>query len=194
MEKRQKRRLAEASMVGLTLLRLAGAGYMMRRVARHKGIAAPMAVFVALAIADGALARKLEVDTPLRRFTDAAVDHASVSGVALMTAKEHKEAGPYVAVLLAENAAMSLANLAHNRRTGEVVQGSGPLHTLGTLSAALFGVAANSESKLALHASGALAVAINAVRVLDYVTNAIEPHGTVEDGIRKIHFDNVRPQ
>lgn len=181
-------------MIGLTLSRLILAENMAKRVRERRGIALSLAAFIAVDIGDGVIARKLGADTPLRRFADAAVDRASVARVAVATMRTNAAAKPYIAGLAAREVVVGATNALHHFRTGEVVQGHGP-HKLGSLSVALFGLAAASGNQVATRGTGLAANIINAGLAADYVASAIEPQGYVAGGVRHIEcevFSNDR--
>lgn len=172
-------------MIGLTLSRLALAENMARKVRERRGIALSLAAFIAVDIGDGVIARKLDADTPLRRFADAAVDRVAVARVATAVARTNKAAKPYVLGLAARDMIVGAANAVHYHRTGEVIQGHGP-HKLGSLSVSLFGAVAAGGNQAATRATGFAANIINAGLAADYVANIVKPQGHVAGGVRHI--------
>lgn len=175
----------EALCVGLTLLRLVAAERMARQVAKRQGIGKSLIAFIIADIADGVLARKLDADTPLRRFTDAAVDRLSVLRVGWSVAKINKAAKPHMAILAAREILVTGVNATHTIRTGEIVQGNSS-HKLSSLSTALFAMAASSGNETLTHSTGIAMNAINISLAADYVANLIEPSGYESNGVRHI--------
>ena len=175
----------------LTLSRLGIAEIMARKITKQESIVVPMAAFVIADVLDGVIARKLDVDSPRRRFLDAAVDRLSVLRAASAMYDINPTSRPYLAALAAREAVVSAANLAHYAKSGEVVQGHG-FHKLGTLSISAFALGAASGNENVTHALGAASTTINAVLATDYVSNAASSHGDVIDGVRHIAFDDWR--
>ncbi len=172
----------------LTAARLFIAYNMAKRVEAGRNITLPMAAFVGADIMDGVIARKLDVDSPGRRFADALVDRVSVGMVARNIVKEHPQTRPYVIGIGLREAAVSAANMLHYANSGEVVQGTG-VHKLGTLSLAAFGIISSYGHYDATRVAGTVASSINIGLALDYIRNAVNPTGDTQDGIRKISFD-----
>lgn len=175
--------------IGVTVPRILLAGKMASDISSGKGIAWSLLGFVATDIGDGVLARKLGADTPLRRATDAVIDRASVALVATAVCRVNPVAIPFVIGLAAREVIVTGANYAHYRRTGEVVHGSGNIHKLGSLSLALFGAVAATGNETLTALTGLTSLGINVGLAFDYASNAIQPHGTVDEGVRHIAFD-----
>lgn len=186
-ETAKNKRLKEAFAIGVTLSRLILAESVAQNISRRKSIVRPLALFLLADEIDGRLARRLGVDTPLRRFADAAVDRISMlrSGVAM--AKANPAAKRYLLALAARDAVVGGVNAAHYLRTGEAIQGEG-IHAAGTLSIAAFGLVASYGEERSTHLSGQIATAIYGGLATDYVWNLLEPHGEVVDGVRHIKF------
>jgi phosphatidylglycerophosphate synthase len=177
--------------IGLTVIRLPLAERMARKTERKESIGLELGLFILADIADGVLARKLKVDTPKRRFADAVVDRVSVLRVGWAMSKANPVSKPFLQGLAGRELIVAGANAVHYLRSGEVVQGHG-IHKLGTLSTALFGLAASTGNVLATKTTGLAANIINYGLAIDYIYNAIEPHGTVNEGVRHIAFENTR--
>lgn len=179
----------EVFCLGLTVSRLALAERMARNVREEKSILAPLGLFLLADHFDGAIARRLNADTPLRRSVDAITDRISVARVSLEIAKNSKETRPYFALLAGREAVAALSNTTHYLRTGEVVHGRG-LHKLDSLSMAMFGAAPSiGGGEAFVKTAGRLAVAINYATLPDYIMNAVQPHGEMRGSIRHIHFE-----
>jgi hypothetical protein len=82
------------------------------------------------------------------------------------------------------------ANTYHLVRTGEVVQGHN-VHKIGSLSVAAFGAVASTGSEGLSRIVGTTANLISAGLAVDYISNAMNPHGEVVDGVRHIEFDHI---
>lgn len=175
----------EAIAISATLARLIITRRLVKDIKERKNLVVSMGVFLAADIADGVLARKLEVDTPLRRFTDAVVDRVSIFEAGYAMSKVNPTSRPYFALLGVREMVATTANAVHYLRTGEAVQGEG-LHKLGSMSVALFALAASTGDKQLTHITGVASTALYGGLSLDYVNNAIDPHGHVEDGVRHI--------
>jgi phosphatidylglycerophosphate synthase len=176
--------------IGITASRLIIADRIAKRIETKDRIFGLVAAFIVADIVDGVVSRKPGVDTPLRRFTDAFVDRASMMRASFAMAKANPASQPYLVALGVREAAVGLANATHFVKTGEVVQGHG-LHKLDTLSIAAFGMAASSHSESATHTVGMIANAINYGSAVDYVSNAVQPHGYLHEGVRHIAFEPV---
>lgn len=179
------RKQKEAIAISATLARLIITEKLVKDIEKQNGIAVSMGMFLVADIADGVLARKLDVDTPLRRFTDAAVDRVSIFRAAQAMSKVNPAAKPYFALLGVRDLAATTANTVHYLRTGEAVQGDG-LHKLGSMSVAMFALSASTANELLTNIAGVASTAIYGGLALDYINNAIEPHGFVKDGVRHI--------
>lgn len=70
-----------------------------RKVRDDEPVTANLAGFVAADIADGAILRKFDADTPLRRVADGVVDHLSIARVSYEAAKKHP-ASRFISVFL----------------------------------------------------------------------------------------------
>src|SRR5665811_592099 len=125
LEKLGKPSAQEAIGIGLTVFRLALAEGMVRRIKSGKSILPLLGVSIVTDIGDGVIARKLNIDTPMRRFIDAAVDRLSVARVALEMAKVNEAAKPHLQVLAAREIAVTAINALHTVQTGNVVQAHG---------------------------------------------------------------------
>ena len=181
LTKKQKEALA----ISATLARLLITKKLISDIEERKNILGTMGVFLAADIADGMLARKLDVDTPLRRLADAAVDRVSIFSAALAMSKVNSASKPYFAILGLRDIVVTSANAVHYLRTGEAVQGEG-LHKLGSMSVALFALGANTGDETVTHVAGAASTALYGGLAIDYINNAIGPHGYVENGVRHI--------
>ena len=89
-----------------------------RKVSSDKPVAVDMIGFVAADILDGAILRKFNADTPLRRVADGVVDHLSMARVAYETAKKKPESRLYLGVIAARAALVGGANALHLAKTG----------------------------------------------------------------------------
>ena len=183
----------EATVLALTLSRLLLADNIAHRTREGKRSLGRMGLFVIADIADGVLARRWGVDTPLRKAADAVVDRASTFMMAKAVFDTRPDSRINLSILAAREAVVGASNAYHLMRTGEVVQGHG-IHKIGSLSVAGFGAIAGTGSETASRAVGATANLINAGLATDYLSNAINPHGEVVDGVRHIQFDNLKNQ
>ena len=107
----------------LTAARYGMAELMAEKVRDDKQIGLDLAAFVVADIADGAILRKFDMDTPVRRVADGIVDHLSVARVVYEIAKKHPEARPHIGVLAARALAVGVLNYVHLARTGDVTKG-----------------------------------------------------------------------
>ena len=185
-------RSKEFAVIGLTLSRLLLAENIARRTRKEKRSLGRIGFFVLADITDGVLARRWGVDTPLRRATDAITDRTSAFIMAKAVFDMRPDTRTNLTILAGREILVDVANVVHLIKTGEVVQGHG-IHKIGSLSVAIFGIAASTGSEVASRAVGATANIINAGLATDYVSNAIRPHGEVVNGVRRIQFNNLEP-
>ena len=148
--------LHEIPGIALTAARYGMAEHMARRVRADKPIAAHMAAFITADVADGALLRQFDSDTPVRRVADGVVDHASVARVACEIWKKHPAAKPYIGILAARAAIVGSLNALHLAKTGEVTKGR-RYQKATNLAAAAFALAAASGNRKAAHSAGLIA-------------------------------------
>lgn len=184
-------RVKETTVVGLTLSRLLLANKIAQRSREGKRSLGYIGLFVIADIADGVLARRWNVDTPLRRVTDAATDRTSTFVMAKAVYETRPDSRMNLSILAVRELVVGATNAYHFIRTGEVVQGHG-VHKLGSLSVAAFGAVANTSSEGLSRAVGVATNVINAGLAIDYISNAINPHGAVNGGVRQIAFNHIR--
>lgn len=175
----------EALAIGATLGRLLIAQKMVKNIEKRQSIATSLGIFLAADLADGVIARQFDVDTPLRRFADAAVDRVSVFRVGWAMSQVYPATQPYFKLLAARDVIVSASNAVHYWRTGEVTKGDG-LHKAGSLSIAGFALCASTGNEFLTNISGIASTALYSGLALDYIANAIEPHGFIADGVRHI--------
>lgn len=176
---------------GYTFARLALAGHISKKIYKGENTIFHMSAFVAADVLDGVVARRWDVDTPMRRAADAITDRMSVliMGKAIYDVYPASRTGLWT--LTAREAAVTATNAIHTLRTGEVVQGHG-VHKIGSLATACFGMASANMGDTMTRITGLVANTANFVLASDYMLNALQPHGELIDGIRHIQFDNVR--
>lgn len=145
--------------VAVTSLRLGIAEHMAGQVAEEKSIVSSMASFVAADILDGAILRKYDMDTPIRRIADGVVDHLSVGRVMIEVARNNSSARPYIGILATRAAIVGSLNAVHLARTGEVTKGRHKQKATN-LATAAFGIAAASGNKPLTHITGLFASVI----------------------------------
>jgi phosphatidylglycerophosphate synthase len=190
-EKKDYSKTKENLVIGLTLSRLLLASSIAKRTREGKQSVGRIGLFVGADIADGVLARRWGVDTPLRRAVDAITDRASAIMMAKAVFDKRPDSRLNLGILAGRELVVATANATHLMRTGEVVQGHG-IHKLGSLSVAGFGAVAGSTTETISQVVGATTNAINAGLAIDYISNAVEPHGEVIDGVRHIQFDHLK--
>lgn len=166
----------------ITATRYAMAERIARKVSRDEPVALDMAGFVAADILDGAVLRKFNADTPLRRIADGIVDHLSMARVAHETAKKNSASRPYLGIIAARAALVGGANLLHLAQTGEVTKGQNKQRA-ANLATAAFGLVAMTGNKKATHAAGVIAAGINILTAIPHLKGiGKKNHG----GMRKI--------
>lgn len=153
-------------------LLITGARYgMAERIARKvrddEPVTADLAGFVAADIADGAILRKFDADTPLRRVADGVVDHLSMARVSYEAAKKHPASRLYFGVLAVRAALVGGADALHLAKTGEVTKGRG-MQRAANLAAAAFGLVALTGNKKATHVAGAVAAGVSLATALPH--------------------------
>ena len=164
----------------LTAARYGMAEQTAKKVQADEPIAADLAVFVAADIADGAILREFNLDTPARRLADGIIDHLSVVRVGYEVGKKYPEAIPYIGILAVRAALVGAANLVHLFKTGEVTKGRSNQKATNLASAA-FALVATRGNEKATHVAGSIASVIA-------VTTAIQHF----KGIGKKHSNGIR--
>jgi phosphatidylglycerophosphate synthase len=177
--------LREAAVIGLTLSRLLLAEKVAERIKNGQNVLGHMGIFIAADIADGCIARKWGVDTPLRRIADSVTDRVSVARVGMALHERYEHSRAHLGLLAGRELVVGAANVYHYVRTGEVVHGHGA-HKLGSLSVACFGAATLTGNEAITNLAGRAANIINLGLGLDYISNAVSPHGEAYGGIRHI--------
>lgn len=168
-------------------LMITGARYAMaeriaRRVKNDQPVAADMAGFVAADILDGAILRKFDADTPIRRVADGAVDHMSMVRVAYEAYKKHPASQAYLGILAARAVTVGGANLIHLAKTGEVTKGQNKQRA-ANLATAAFGLIALTGNKKATHLAGVAAAGVSIATAIPHLRGVGKSTGS---RIRKI--------
>lgn len=166
---------------------LTGARYLLaenmaRRVEKGKPIYGQMAAFVIADILDGAILRKFNADTPIRRVADGVVDHLSIARVSYEVGKQNPASVPYIATLAARASAVGVLNTIHLLKTGEVTKGQSNQKTTNLATAAFMSIAAGGNETLT-HVSGGVMSGIGLATVPAHLHGLGEYH---ESGIRKL--------
>ena len=166
---------------------LTGARYGMaeriaRKVSNGEPVAGDMIGFVAADILDGAVLRKFNADTPLRRIADGVVDHLSMARVAYETAKKNPESRLYLGIIAARAALVGGANALHLAKTGEVTKGQEKQRT-ANLATAAFGLIAMTGNKKATRIAGVVASGIAIATAIPHFKNIGKVH---KNGMRKL--------
>ncbi|MDB5165529.1 MAG: hypothetical protein JWM00_419 [Candidatus Saccharibacteria bacterium] len=128
---------------------------MARRVDQHKPICGHMAAFVIADVLDGAILRKFNADTPMRRVADGVVDHLSIARVTYEITKTNPASVPYAIVLAARAIAAGTFNSVHLLKTGEVTKGQSYQKATNLATAAFMSMSAGGNETLT-HISGGL--------------------------------------
>ncbi len=168
-------------------LLLTGARYFIaeniaQRIKEDKPINLHMGIFIAADILDGAILRKFNADTPIRRVADGVIDHISVARVATEIAKRYPESRPYIKILASRAIAVGGLNVVHLLKTGEVTKGQ-KNQKLTNLATAAFALTAVHGNEKATHIAGSVASAIAALTSLPHFNEIGEQH---PEGIRKL--------
>ena len=168
--------------VALTGARYLLAENMARRVKQGKPIYGHMATFVVADVLDGAILRKFNADTPLRRVADGVVDHLSIARVSYEVGKANPASIPYIATLAARASAVGILNGIHLLRTGEVTKGQANQEATNLATAAFAAMAAGGNEALT-HTSGGIMSLIGIATVPAHLRGLGQHH---EGGIRKL--------
>lgn len=166
----------------LTAARYGMAELMAEKVRDDKQIGLDLAAFVVADIADGAILRKFDMDTPVRRVADGIVDHLSVARVVYEIAKKHPEARPHIGVLAARALAVGVLNYVHLARTGEVTKGRSKQKATD-LATAAFSLVALTGNKKATQIAGVVASGIALTTAVSHLKGLGKQH---ESGIREL--------
>lgn len=166
----------------LTAARYGMAEHMAKKVRNDEQIGLGLAAFVIADIADGAILRRFDMDTPIRRVTDGVVDHLSVARVAYETAKKHPAALPYIEALAARAVAVGVLNSIHLARTGEVTKGRNKQKATN-LATAAFSLVALTGNKKATRIAGVVASGIALTTATSHIKELGKHH---ESGIREL--------
>lgn len=174
--------IEEAPGLALTSARYLLAENMARKIHNSRPFLADMALFIASDIADGAILRQFDMDTPIRRVADGVVDHASIARVAYEVAAQNPSARPYISILAGRAAMVGALNAVHLLTTGEVTKGQWNQKATN-LATAAFALVASSGSKKATHIAGAVASGIALYTSRAHVRDMGVQH---HDGIRRL--------
>lgn len=155
---------------------------MAQKVSNSQPIASNMIAFVAADIADGAILRRFDRDTPLRRIADGVIDHASVGRVAMEVGRKDPESRQYIGILAARAVLVGTLNALHLASTGEATKGNWNQKSVNLATAAFALIATRGNSK-ATHLAGAPASAIAIATVPSFVRGLGSKH---TDGIRNL--------
>lgn len=166
----------------ITVARYAMAERIAREVRENRPVTTDLAGFVVADILDGAILRKFNADTPVRRVADGVVDHLSMGRVAYETAKKNPDSKAYLGILAARAALVGGANALHFAKTGEVTKGQNK-QRVANLATAAFGLVALTGNKRATHIAGVLASGIAIVTVTPHFRNIGKRN---ESGMRKL--------
>jgi phosphatidylglycerophosphate synthase len=165
----------------VTGARYAVAERIARKVSKDEPVAVDLAGFVVADILDGAILRKFDADTPLRRVADGVVDHLSMIGVGFEAAKKYPDSKLYLGILVARAALVGGANALHMAKTGEVTKGQNKQRA-ANLATAAFGLVALTGNKKATHVAGVIASGISILTAIPHLRNIGKRN---ESGIRK---------
>ena len=168
--------------LALTAARYGMAEKMAEKVRNNEPIATDLAAFVAADIADGAVLREFDLDTPVRRLADGVVDHLSVARVGYEVGKKHPEAKPYIGILAVRAAMVGAANLVHLLKTGEVTKGRSNQKATN-LATAVFALAATNGNEKVTHAAGTIASVIAIATAVPHFKGIGKKHS---NGIREL--------
>jgi hypothetical protein len=168
--------------IAITAARYGMAEHMARKCRNGDPIGADMGCFIAVDIADGAILRNFDMDTPARRVADGLVDHASVARVSYELWRKNPDSRSYIGVLAARAALVGVLNGIHLAATGEVTKGQSRQKSTN-LATAAFTLAATSGSRTATHIAGTLASGIAIATATSHFKGLRKKH---ESGIRKL--------
>ncbi|NCU41069.1 hypothetical protein EOL73_04945 [Candidatus Saccharibacteria bacterium] len=166
----------------LTGARYAMAESIARKVRNDEPIVGDLAAFMAADVLDGAILRKFNADTPIRRVADGAVDHLSMARAAYETAKKNPDSKTYIGVIAARAVLVGGANALHLSITGEVTKGQNK-QRIANLSTAAFALVALTGNKKATHTAGVVSTGIALVTALPHFKGIGNRN---ESGIRKL--------
>lgn len=166
----------------LTAARYGMAEHIARKVRDDEPVAAEPTGFIAADILDGAILRKFNVDTPLRRIADGVIDHVSMARVAYETARKNPASRGYLGVIAARAAIVGGANALHLAETGEVTKGRSKQRA-ANLATAAFGLVAMTGNKKATHIAGAITVGINIITAIPHLKDIGKKN---DEGVRKL--------
>ncbi|HEY1085362.1 MAG TPA: hypothetical protein VGE34_01385 [Candidatus Saccharimonadales bacterium] len=174
--------ISEIPGLALTAARYQLAENMADKIRNNEPIGLGMIGFIAADIADGAILRSFDRDTPVRRVADGVVDHMSVARVSYEIWKKNPESRSYIGVLATRAALVGVLNSAHLAIAGEVTKGR--LNQKATnLATATFALAASSGNRKATHITGALASGIAIVTAASHLKDLGKKHVS---GIREL--------
>lgn len=166
----------------LTGARLVLAERIARKVNNDEPVALDLAGFIIADILDGAILRKFDADTPLRRVADGVVDQLSVGRVSFETTKKYPDSRLYLGIFTARAALVGGANALHMVKTGEVTKGQSKQRA-ANLAAAAFGLVALTGNKKATHVAGVVASGISTLTAIPHFRDIGK---TSETGMRKL--------
>ena len=166
----------------LTAVRYGMAEHMAHKVRDGKPVVLDMAAFIAADVADGAILRQFDMDTPIRRIADGVVDHVSVARVAYETWQNSPNSRPYIGVLATRAALVGGLNALHMALTGEVTKGRANQRATN-LATAAFNLAASSGNRNATHIAGIVASGIAVGTAFSHLKDLGKKHAS---GIREL--------
>lgn len=155
---------------------------MAEKIEIDESITLDMAGFIAADIADGAVLRKFDMDTLIRRVADGIIDHLSVGRVSFEIAQKHPSARPYFAALATRAALVGVLNATHLLKTGEATKGEWNQKSTNLATAALV-LIANTGNRRATYIAGLVASGIAFSTAPAYLKGLGEKH---EGGIRRL--------
>lgn len=168
--------------LAITVARYGMAENMARKIHDDEPIGVDMAGFITADIADGAILRSFDMDTPVRRVADGAVDHASIARVSYEVWKKYPDSRSYIGILATRAAIVGVLNGIHLASAGEVTKGRSKQKSTN-LATAAFALAATSGNRKATHIAGALASGIAIVTAVSHLKDLGKKHVS---GIREL--------
>ena len=159
---------SESRMIALTAMRLPLVVLLIATARSMPYLAVAVLVLVVLAdILDGAIARRLGLDTPSRRIADVTVDKLVIHSALIPVVLGRPEALPWYALILLRDlvAAIGYWRLILNRHV--VVVGAS-LHRCSSLGDAAFFLSLLFSHSPLVIISGALACSVNYILLLDF--------------------------
>ncbi len=174
--------LQELPGIALTAARYGMAENMAVKIHDNEPVGVDMAGFIAADIADGAIMRRFDMDTPVRRATDGIVDHMSVARVAYEIWKKYPDSRQYIGILATRAVIVGALNAVHLVSTGEVTKGRSKQKATN-LATAAFALMATSGNHKATHIAGTVASGIAIITAASHFKDLGQKHTS---GIRAL--------